>query len=587
MDNLHPGLILILTGILTLAVPEKAGKLTALIGAAVSAAAMLSLDVSAAISFCFTSDITMELLRVDPLSRLFGLIFCVIALLSGIYSFENQKRGERSAALIYAGSSICVVFAGDLVSLICFWEIMAVASCCLVFAGRTEQAKQASYRYLLMHFFGGNLLLSGIVLLLSEGHTQLELLSDDNGWAFWLIFLGVAVNGAIPPLHTWVPDAYPQSSPTATVYLGSYTTKAAIYVMIRLFAGMEELVMIGALTAIFGACMALIENNLRRLLSYHIVSQLGMMTAALGTGIDVGIDGAALHAVFNILYKGVLLMGAGAVLQMTGTEKITELGGLYRKMPVTASCFLIASLAIAGVPPLNGFVSKGLVMESLKEGGFTAAYWLVMLAGIGTWLSITLKINWFVFFGKEGKRDRFGTGGKLTVSGKGDEVGPSEREPRCMQAAMILGTSLCILTGVFPDRIYSFLPQGSIGHPYTASHVAEYLFLFAGATGAFFLMRKKMFPHDQLTLDFDWFYRKPLAKAVERLSVLVVKTFQRFEISAENFVWAAKVLPNSPAQILRAFEKWHREEDNMPVGQFMQMFIIFCIIAFVFILIIE
>ena len=570
MNSWHPGLILMATGLAVLVLPERLRRWTAFFGPLAALAAMLSLEFSASLSYRFTADITLELLRVDSLSWLFGLVFCVIAVLAGLYSLRTECRGEKGASLIYAGSSICVVFAGDWISLICFWEIMAVSSCCLVWAGKSHQARRASYRYLVMHFFGGNMLLAGAMLLYTGAGFQIEPLTGGSGWAYWLIFLGVAVNGAVPPLHTWVPDAYPQSTPAGTVYMGSYTTKVAIYAFIRLFAGTEWLVLAGALMAVFGVCMALIENDLRRLLSYHIVSQLGMMVSALGTGLATGIDGAALHAVFNILYKGVLLMGAGAVFLATGKRKITELGGLYREMPLTAFCFLIGSLAIAGMPPLNGFVSKALIMEALKDGGFTAAYWLVMLAGIGTWLSITLKINYFVFFG-----------------GRKGETRVCRKVPLGMQAAMVICAALCLLTGVFPELTYSLSPEGSAGHPYTAEHVAEYIGMFVGATAAFFILRGKMAPHDRLTLDFDWFYRRPLSFAVFGLSRLTAGAFSRVEQSAENFVRVVKLLPNSPGKVFSSFRRWQKEEDNMPVGEFMQTFILFCIIAFIFILIIE
>jgi len=163
------------------------------------------------------------------------------------------------------------------------------------------------------------------MILCADGNFDLQLLAGGTGAGYWLVFIGVAVNAAIPPLHTWVADAYPESTPAGTVYMGSFTTKVAIYALIRLFAGTEWLVIVGGLMAVFGACMALIENDLRKLLSYHIVSQLGMMVAGLATGLAVGIDGAALHAAFNILYKGVLLMAAGAVFVATGKKKISEL----------------------------------------------------------------------------------------------------------------------------------------------------------------------------------------------------------------------------------------------------------------------
>lgn len=560
MHSLHPGLILILTGILAFVLPQKARQIAALAGPVFALWALWMLEHGSVMEFAFFGGITMELLHVDLLAKAFGLIFCIVAIIAGIYSFDAEDRGEKAAALIYAGSSLGVVFAGDWISLICFWEVMAVASWYLVWAGRTQKAKRASYRYLVMHFFGGNMLLAGAIVLCADGNFDLQLLTGQTGAGYWLVLIGVAVNAAIPPLHTWVADAYPESTPAGTVYMGSFTTKVAIYALIRLFAGTEWLVIVGGLMAVFGACMALIENDLRKLLSYHIVSQLGMMVAGLATGLAAGIDGAALHAAFNVLYKGVLLMAAGAVFVATGKRKISELGGLYKKMPVTAGCFLIASLSIAGMPFLNGFVSKGLIMEALHDD--TLGYWLVMLAGIGTWLSITMKINYFVFFGKT----------------ENDVV--CDRVPVYMNIAMVLGAGLCVITGLLPGLGYSLMPNQTVGHPFTAAHILEYIGLFIGATIPFALLIKKMAPHDYLSLDFDWIYRKPLAAVVFRLSKSIHDAFVHCEGTANRVTETVKHLLNDPARVLYNATHWHKDEEELPIGIFIWIFLIFCVVAF-------
>ncbi len=562
MLNIHPGLILIVTGILVLVLPRMARSIAALAGAVLALIAAVSLSPESTMTFAFAGGINMDLLHVDMLAKAFGLIFGIIAVTAGIYSFDAADKGEKSAALIYAGSSLGVVFAGDWISLICFWEVMAVASWYLVWAGRTQKAKRASYRYLVMHFFGGNMLLAGAIFLCTDGNFDVELLTGESGIGYWVVLIGVAVNAAIPPLHTWVADAYPESTPAGTVYMGSFTTKVAIYALIRLFAGTEWLVVAGGLMAVFGACMALIENDLRKLLSYHIVSQLGMMVAGLGTGLAAGIDGAALHAAFNILYKGVLLMAAGAVFVATGKRKISDLGGLYKKMPLTAVCFLIASLSIAGMPFLNGFASKALIMDALHEGHFTIGYWLVMLAGVGTWLSITMKINYFVFFGK---------------SENDVECG---KIPMYMSIAMVIGTVLCVVTGVMPTLGYELMPNQTIGHPFTAHHILEYIGLFIGATVPFVLLLKKMAPHDYLTLDFDWIYRKPLANLVFGFSKGIHDVFVYCEKAANEVTETVKLVLNDPAEVLYNATRWHKDEEHMPIGSFMWVFLAFCLIAF-------
>ena len=287
-----------------------------------------------------------------------------------------------------------------------------------------------------------------------------------------------------------------------TVYMGSFTTKVGVFCLIKLFAGTELLLYFGVFMAVWGACMALIENDFRRLFAYHIISQVGYMIASLAIGGEIGIDGASAHAFNHILYKGTLLMCAGTVIAATGKRKISQLSGLAKKLPITASCFLIASMAIAGFPLLNGFVSKSLIMNAAAESGFYWAELLLMIASVGTLMSVTLKVNYFVFWGKST-----------------EDIEACEKDvPLSRKAAMILGALACIITGLFPDLIYSLTPYGTDGHPFTVDHVTQYIQLFAAATIAFVMYIDHMKPKEKITLDTDWFYRKPLKYTVLGLS---------------------------------------------------------------------
>lgn len=484
-DLLQPGLILILCGILVLILPKSLQKILMLIGPALTIGAVL-------------------MSGADKLTVMFGLIFSIISLIAAIYNLNVDDRFELSAEAVYAGSSISVVFAATWIGMLIFWEMMAVASWLIVVSARTEAASKAGFRYLLVHMLGGNLLLAGIVIKLASGSTLIECLTGSADIAYWLILAGVAVNAAIPPLNAWIADAYPESTMGGTVYMGSFTTKVGVYCLIRLFAGTELLLYFGVFMAVWGACMALMENDLRRLFAYHIISQVGYMIASLAIGGALGIDGASAHAFNHILYKGTLLMCAGAVISATGKRKISELGGLAKKMPVTAICFLIASMAIAGFPLLNGFVSKGLIMNAAAESGAHWAEIMLMIASVGTLMSVTLKVNYFVFFGKSER-----------IADVEVRAVPLNRK-----AAMILGAGACIITGIFPDLIYKLTPNGIVEHPFTTDHVTQYIQLFAAAGIAFVMYLEHMKPKDMITLDTDWFYRKPLKYAVKYMSAV-------------------------------------------------------------------
>jgi len=485
MNNfLQPGMILIIFGLIILIIPNSIRKIAVIAGPLLTMVAVV------------TS-------QADKMAIMFGIIFSLIALVGAIYNLHIKDRLELSVEAIYAGSSISVVFASGWVDMLIFWELMAVASWLIVVVARTEKATKAGFRYLLVHMLGGNLLLAGIVMKITSGSTAIECLTGQIDVAYWLILIGVAVNAAIPPLNAWIADAYPESTMGGTVYMGSFTTKVGVYCLIRIFAGTELLLYFGVFMALWGACMALIENDFRRLFAYHIVSQVGYMIASLAIGGDIGIDGASAHAFNHILYKGTLLMCSGAVITATGKRKISELGGLGKKMPITAGCFLIASMAIAGFPLLNGFVSKSLIMNAAAE----TAHWaemLLMIASIGTLMSVTLKVNYFVFWGNS-ENDIDVDITKVTIN---------------QNIAMIIGAGACVVTGLFPNIVYSLTPYGIDGHPFTVDHVTQYIQLFAAATIAFVMYLEHMKPKEKITLDTDWFYRKPLNTAFEKSSIL-------------------------------------------------------------------
>lgn len=570
-DFLQPGLILIISGLLLLLLPAALRRAVQIAGPLLTLAAVLFVLGGTPESGAPVR-LGAGLAESGALTAIFALIFALIALVAAIYNLHEKNRYELAVEAVYAGSSISVVFAEHWIGMLIFWELMAVASWLIVVSSRTVTARRAGFRYLLVHMLGGNLLLAGIVIKLSQGATAIEMLSGSMDAASWLILAGVAVNAAIPPLNAWIADAYPESTMGGTVYMGSYTTKVGVFCLIRLFAGTELLLYFGVFMAVYGVCMALIENDLRRLLSYHIVSQVGYMVAALAMGGELGVDGASAHAFNHILYKGTLLMCAGAVIKATGLRKITDLhrlGGLARVMPVTAVCFLISSLAIAGFPLLNGFVSKALIMNAAAGGGYHWAELLLLLASVGTFMSVTLKINYFVFFGRSESEGALPYGSALT----GEGALPGEASlPLNMKLAMIAGATACVVTGIFPGLVYGLTPFGSDGHPFTVDHVTQYIGMFAGAALVFVMYIRHMEPAAKLTLDTDWLYRKPLKYAFWWLCGTVdgVRLFLGGKIGA-FCTWAVEYL-HDPRRLLKAKPRPARdclEDDDVlqkPVG---------------------
>lgn len=499
---LHPGFILLLVGILAALVPTSLRKPVLAGGPILALISMIMLPNDVTVHMPFIMDLTLTPVAVDKLSWVFGLIFSMMAAIGGIYSAHNKSRVEAISSMFYAGSALFITLAGDWVTFVFFWELLAVASVFLILAKKTDASRRAAFRYFLVHMFGGNMVLVGVLIKLSQGELLISNLAGVHDTAFWLLLIGVAINAAIPPLNGWLPDAYPEGTITGSVFLSSFTTKVAVYALIRIFAGVEMLAWAGAIMAIFGVVYAVIENDMRRLLSYHIISQVGFMVCGVGIGTAMALDGATAHAFSHILYKSLLFMATGAIIYSTGLRKISDLGGLAKKMPFVFAVFTIAAFSISGVPLFNGFISKSITMSAAIENHNMALYFMMLLASVGTFLSITLKMIYFIFFGED----------------KNIEI---KRElPKNMLVAMGIGAALCTIYGIYPDLLYRFLPYGTEYAPYTVDHLTQYIELLVATAIPFIIFLKRMKPHDGLTLDLDWLYRKPLMLVVNMLSYI-------------------------------------------------------------------
>ena len=507
MSNvLHPGLVLIAVGFIALLMPKFLRRVVLAIGPFAGLYAALNMPIGTDISIgLFGTGYQLGYIYVDKLSYVFCMIFAMMACIGGIYSCHNSNRMEAFSSMAYAGCALGVTLAKDWLTMIFFWEALAVTSLFLIWCHHTPTSRRAGFRYLLVHMFGGNLLLGGIFLKYGTGDMLISNLAQGpHDIAFWAILIGVAVNAAIPPLNAWLVDAYPEGTITGSVFLSSFTTKVAVYCLIRIFAGADFLMGFGCFMALYGAAFAIMENDMRRLLGYHIISQVGFMVAGVGVGTAMALNGAAAHAFSHILYKSLLFMCAGAIIYATGIRKINQLSGMAKKMPFVAVCFFVAAFSISGVPFFNGFISKTITIAAASAAGYDWVYTLLELASISTFLSITLKMGYFIFLRDTDK-----------------DVQLAHKLPKNMYVAMGLGSLLCFLYGVYPDLLYRYLPFGAPGYePYTAAHILSYIEILVVTMVPFMMFLPRMEPHTALSLDTDWFYRKPIAFIIYRLTTL-------------------------------------------------------------------
>ncbi len=447
----------------------------------------------------------LTLLRVDKLAVVFGLVFSLAAFLALIYAWHVRDLVQQVAALLYAGSAIGAVFAGDLITLFIFWEGTAIASVFLIWARKTEGAFHTGMRYLVIQITSGVILLGGVALLYREtGSIAFDKMTLGS-LATWMIFVAIGIKCAFPFLHNWLPDSYPAATVTGTVILSSFTTKLAVYALARGFPGTEILIYIGAVMALFPIFYAVIENDLRRVLAYSLNIQLGFMVVGVGVGTELALNGTAAHAFVHILYKSLLFMAVGAVLFRTGTSKATDLGGLYKTMPLTMVFCLIGAASSAAFPLFSGFVTKSLILSDTVKEGHYIVWGILLFASASVVFHSGVKVPYFAFFGAD--------------SGKCPKEAPTH-----MLIAMGLTAFLCVGIGIFPAPLYALLPFDVSYQSYTTTHVITQLqLLFFAALAFTLLLRRGIYPREvkSINLDTDWIYRRFLPGILVRVNSTV------------------------------------------------------------------
>ncbi|MBQ1088386.1 Na(+)/H(+) antiporter subunit D [Streptomyces sp. B93] len=449
--------------------------------------------------------------RVDALSRIFATGFLVAALLTAVYALCLKDALQQTVILLYAGATVGGALAGDLITLFVFWELGGLASAFLIWARRTERGYRAGMRYLVAQLLAGLLMLAGIAQRVQAGagvefgHLGLD------GPGGPLILAAVGIKCAFPLLHAWLTDTYPEATVVGTVALSPFTTKLAVYVLARGFPGTEALVWIGAAMTVFPIFYAVLENDLRRVLAYSLVNQLGFMVVGVGVGGSLGINGATAHAFAHIVYKGLLFMSMGAVLYRAGTVKGSELGGLYKSMPKTAALCMVGAASISAVPLFSGFTTKSMILYAVAQEHRTVVWLLLLFASAGVFHHAGIKVPYFAFFAHDrGLRVR--------------------EAPATMRVAMTMAAALCVAIGVAPGLLYDFLPYTVDYSAYTTAHVINQLQLLLLASLAFtFLVRTGLYPPEvrSVNLDADVVYRRALPAAWRRLSDAVPRASTR------------------------------------------------------------
>lgn len=494
----HPATMLLLGGLLAAVLKGRAASIVMVVAPLLGLSFVVGLE-TGSFSTLSLFGFEIKLVVVDKQAKLFGYLFHVAALVAGIYSFHIRDRWQVSMALLYAASAVGVAFAGDMLSLFLWWEALAVTSVFQIWGRRTKESEESGFRYLFFHVSSGLLLLAGIIIRYhgeGEAAFSLEPLTQEleaGDLGALLILLAVGIKAAFPGLHVWLKDGYAEATPTGPVWLCAFTTKCAVCMLARLFPGAEVLIIIGGVMAMFPIFYAVIENDLRRVLCYSKINQIGFMVVGIGIGTDLAIDGAIAHAFTHVIYKGLLFMSMGAVLFRTGEIRGSHLGGLYKSMPWTTCFCIVGAASISAFPLFSGFISKSIIITEAAKNGHTFIWLCLLFASAGVFHHAGIKIPFFAFFAHD--------------SG----LRPKEA-PVNMLIAMAISSFLCIFLGCNYEWLYSMLPNGAAGYsPYDATHVITQFEILLFSALAFSLLNLwGKYPKElpSVNLDIDWVYRK-------------------------------------------------------------------------------
>ena len=504
MTELPPFLIFYGAAIMVALLPHRLGQVILLATPLTGGLVLLGMTADADLQWSIMN-LVLEPLRVDRLSLLFGYLFHIAAFLGIVFSLHLRDRLQAITSLLYAGSALGAVFAGDLLTLFFFWEMLALTSAFLIFARKTERARRAGIRYLIIQVVSGVLLLAGALILyrqnnsLAFNHIGLETFGGS------LIFLAFGIKCAFPLLHNWLTDAYPEATVTGTVFLSAFTTKVAVYALARGFAGTEALVYIGAVMTCFPIFYAVIENDLRRVLAYSMINQIGFMVVGIGLGTALALNGAIAHAFNDVIFKGLLMMSMGAVLYRTGRMNGSDLGGLYKSMPITTTLCIVGAASISAFPLFSGFVSKSMVMVAVLDEGHPVVWLALLFASAGVFHHAGIKIPFFAFFAHD-------SGIRTT------------EPPLNMLIAMGIAAILCVFIGSYPWLLYSLLPFEVNYVPFDRSHVlAQFQLLVFSAAAFTWLKISGIYPPElhSTNIDAEWFYRRLAPGVARRVGWLV------------------------------------------------------------------
>ncbi len=524
ISMLHPGLVLIVCGIITMLVPRSLLKPMTIISPILSAASIYFLSEESSLKYVLGSNTSLDFIHADSIAIVFLIGICVIAFLGNIFGISSQSKIEAGISMIYAGGVMGIVAAGDLISITIFLVISVLSSAYLIYSGNTDSSTDTAARHIFIQIIACLLILTGALAYIFHYGNDLSYFDDANGtYSFWLIAAGIAILAAVPPLHSWFTNACAVASQSGAVFISSFSPIVSIYLIIRLFAGNEMLVWAGGVMIVYCAIRAVMENDIRKLISYNIIAQTGISAISIGMGGEQGINSAISHIIMTCISMCVLMMCAGVVYNYTGSGKVTEHGRLASKMPIVTISFFVASLAIAINPDISGIVNFEFSLDSMRTNISSDLFieLIILTAIICSLISITMKTGYFVFFRKPVNTENLQKPENIETSKS------NRKAPVTTTLAIIIGVAVIIFIVISPEFLTGLLPFKTGTLLFGMEELIKGISILLGVLISFFVFIKLIKPSDEIILDFDWITRKPIKQFIMWLSGLSARIFDR------------------------------------------------------------
>jgi len=406
--------------------------------------------------------------EIDTLGIFMATLFLFIGLLTSVYSVKYMERDTRLAEyyillMLMVAGMLGVVFAGDFFTFFIFWEIMCLSSYVLVaFRKERWEPVEAGFKYLIMSASGSAMVLFAMSLLygmagtLNFAYVRLALSKPQlGGWALMamvLVIVGFGIKAAVAPLHTWLPDAHPAAPSSISAMLSGVVIKAGAYALMRslimifapeAYSWQIVLAILAVITMTVGNLMALLQTDLKRLLAFSSVAQMGYVIFGISIATYYGITGSLFHIMNHAIMKSLLFLCSGAFLYAVDSRNLDELAGIGKKMRITGVMFTIGCLSIAGIPPLNGFQSELMILLSGIGLGGKSAIWYVLSAIM--LVNLLFSVAYYLRLIQT-----------LTLREPSTTSVNAREAPIGMLLPMGILTVLCIVIGIYPDPFISF-----------------------------------------------------------------------------------------------------------------------------------